>query len=94
MFELIYKVSRKSRSINKLFSIIYNCEIPRNVEIGKNVVFNHRGLGVVIHPNVVIEDNVYIEHHVCLGQRYGNDTSAPHIEENVVIGCYSIILGG
>ena len=56
--------------------------------------FNHNGLGVVIHPNSQIEDSVYIEHHVCLGQRTGTDTTAPVIRKNTVIGAYSVILGG
>lgn len=94
MFELLYKVSRRSRIVNKLLQIIYRCDILVAAKIGKNVTFNHRGLGVVIHPCAVIENNVFIEHHVCLGQRSGDDTSAPVIRENVVIGAYAILLGG
>ena len=73
MFEFIYKLSRKSVVMNSLF--VYKCEIPRTAQIGSGVTFNHKGLGVVIHPNSQIEDNVYIEHHVCLGQRTGTDTA-------------------
>lgn len=77
-----------------MYRFIYKCEIPRSARIGRNVTFNHKGLGVVIHPNAQIEENVYIEYHVCLGQRTGNDTSAPIIRKNVVIGAYAVILGG
>lgn len=94
MFELLYKLSRKSAVMNKMLQLIYKCEIPRKAQIGNGVTFNHKGLGVVIHPNSKIEDNVYIEHHVCLGQRTGGDTAAPVIRKNTVIGAYSVILGG
>ena len=94
MFEFIYKLSRKNIVMNKILQIIYKCEIPYSAKIGNKVTFNHKGLGVVIHPNSQIEDNVYIEHHVCLGQRIGEDISAPIIRKNVVIGAYSVILGG
>jgi len=93
MFNLIYKYSRRSKIINKILKFIYKCEIPVNTNIGENVTFNHNGLGVVIHPNSIIKDNVYIEHHVCLGQRTGDDARAPIINKNVVIGAYAIILG-
>ena len=66
----------------------------KSLELLKLEVVNHKGLGVVIHPNSQIEDNVYIEHHVCLGQRTGTDTAAPVVRKNTVIGAYSVILGG
>ena len=94
MFEIMYKLSRKSRIINKIFQLLYKCEILKAARIGNRVTFNHNGLGVVVHPNSLIDDDVYIEHHVCLGQRTGVDTSAPVIRKNTVIGAYSVILGG
>lgn len=94
MFEFLYKLSRKSAVMNKILQLVYKCEIPRTAQIGNKVTFNHKGLGVVIHPNSQIGDNVYIEHHVCLGQRTGTDTAAPVVRKNTVIGAYSVILGG
>lgn len=94
MFKYFYMLSRKNALANKIMQFVYKCMIPRTTQIGKNVIFNHNGLGVVIHPNSKIEDNVYIEHHVCLGQKTGDDTSAPVIRKNTVIGAYSVILGG
>lgn len=58
MFEFMYKLSRKSVIMNKLLQFVYKCEIPRTAQIGSGVTFNHKGLGVVIHPNSQIEDNV------------------------------------
>ena len=93
MFEFMYKLSRKSAVMNKLLQCVYKCEIPKAAQIGNGVTFNHKGLGVVIHPNSKIEDNVYIEHHVFLGQRTRTDTAAPVIRKNTVIGAYFVILG-
>ena len=50
MFGLLYKVSRKSRIVNIFLRFVYKCDIPVTAKIGKNVTFNHKGLGVVIHP--------------------------------------------
>jgi serine acetyltransferase len=65
----------------KKVQFVYKYEIPRTAQIGSGVTFNHKGLGVVIHPNSQIEDNVYIEHHVCLGQRTGTNTAAPVVRK-------------
>lgn len=94
MFSFLFKLSRRSRIFNGIFSILFGCNIPKCLKLGKNVVFNHRALGVVIHPNAIIEDNVHIEHHVCLGQKSGSSLEAPVIHKNVVIGAYAIVLGG
>ena len=94
IFDFIFRCSRNSHIMNNILRFIFGCDIPCKTKIGKNVVFNHKAMGVVIHPNAVIEDNVYIEHHVCLGQRIGSDVSAPIIRKDCVICAYSVILGG
>lgn len=55
MFEFMYKLSRKSVAMNKLPQFVYKCEIPRTAQIGSGVTFNHKGLGVVIHPDSQID---------------------------------------
>lgn len=94
LFDILFKLSRKNHVMNNLLRFLFGCDIPEKTKIGRNVVFNHKAMGCVIHPNAVIEDNVYFEHHVCLGQRTGTDASAPIIRENCVIGAYAMILGG
>lgn len=75
---------------------LYGCDIPRDAKIHDSVVFPHSALGVVVHPNCVIDENVVIQHHVTLGIKKidGDETDAPHIHKNVYIGPYAIILGG
>lgn len=91
MFDFFYKRSRNSRIFATMLRFLYGCDIPPHTKIG-GVRFNHRGLGTVIHPASIIDENVWIEHHVCLGQKTGQSVG-PHICRDVVIGCYSIILG-
>ena len=42
------------RSIEVMLHIIFSCDIPPEVKIGKNCKFAHNALGVVLHPKVVI----------------------------------------
>lgn len=92
LFNLIYRLSRKVSGGAFLLRILYSCDIPRKASIGKNVVFGHRGLGVVINPKSVIEDGVTIQHHVTLARRTESG-GAPIIHKNAHIGAYAMILG-
>ena len=94
MFIFLYRLSRKYRAFNFLLRVLFSCDIARDAKISKSVVFNHKGLGVVIHPATVIDENCHIEHHVCCGQRLGDVIEAPHISKDCVIGAYAILLGG
>jgi len=91
LFNALLKLSRKRRFMNFIFARLYGCDIPKEVELGKNVHFPHKAMGVVIHPLTRIGDNVCIQHHVLLGEKNGTD--APVICDNVVINPYSVIIG-
>lgn len=45
------------------------CEIQYSVRVGKNFFLEHNGLGVVIHPNVIIGDNVTVYQNVTIGKK-------------------------
>lgn len=78
--------------IEILMRIIFSCDIPHQVVIGKNCKFAHNALGVVIHPDVVIGDNCYIGQNVTIGGRNGKKI-VPHIGNDVLIGANALILG-
>ena len=40
--------------------VVYSCELPTNLRLGKGVVLKHNGLGVVIHPDAIIGENTQI----------------------------------
>lgn len=92
LFNLLFKLSRKSGIINFIFKLMYSCDIPRKVKFMGGVMFPHNALGVVIHPNAMVGKNVCIQHHVLLGQKKSS-TEVPIIKNNVIIHSYSIIIG-
>ena len=75
--------------------IILGCEIPASTEIGRGFVIHH-GRSIVLNKNVVVGNNVTIKHNTTLGNKenlLGEDLGSPIIEDNVIIGPHTIILG-
>ncbi len=91
-FDILLKTSRYLPGCSKIMRLLYGCDIPRKVKIGKNVRFGHKALGVVIHKDSVIEDNVIIQHHVNIGMNKIGEPS-PVIRKGAFIGPYAMILG-
>lgn len=75
-----------------LMRIIFSCDIPYKVKIGKNCEFPHHALGVVFHQDVVIGNNCKILQGVTIGGR-SNNPKLPVIGDNVLIGANAILLG-
>lgn len=71
--------------------IVFSCEIPSGVSIGKGTVFCHFGLGCVLHNRTKIGDNCKIYQNVTIGSR--NSIGPPEIGNNVLIGAGAILLG-
>lgn len=73
---------------------ITGIEIHPAAKIGKNFFIDH-GMGVVIGETAIIKDNVQIFHAVTLGGRslQKGVKRHPTVEENVMIGAGSLILG-
>lgn len=78
--------------IMRFIRIIYSCDIPPGIQIGKEVLFKHNGLGVVIHPASIIGDYTQIYQNVSIAGRHKR--GAPIIGENVFVGAGACILGG
>lgn len=84
---------RLSRLFYWLNRIVFGCDIPGSVIIGKGLVLPHMGLGVVLHPNTVIKDNVRIYQQVTIGSRY-RTPSYVTVCDNVTLGAGCKIMGG
>ena len=86
----LYFLARLFSEIGKIRTGI---EIHPGANIGKNFFIDH-GCGVVIGETAIIGNNVLIYHGVTLGGT-GKDKVKRHptIEDNVVIGAHSLILG-
>lgn len=78
--------------IMRLCRVIYSVDIPYTCTIGRNVVFQHNGLGCVIHSKAVIGDNTVIYQNVTIGGRNGR--GHPVIGKNCFIGAGACVLGG
>ncbi len=74
-------------------------EIPRSVQIGKNFLLHHGGVGVVIHPHTRIGDRVGVYPGVTLGRadvhRPAHESAFEGfvIEDDVILGAGAKILG-
>lgn len=78
--------------IQRVIRVVFACELPMTVKIGKGSQLHHNGLGVVIHEKAVIGNNTHIYQNVTIGGRGGR--GVPEIGNNVFIGCGASILGG
>jgi serine O-acetyltransferase len=56
------------RRIVREILYVYGCDIPPEVQFGKNIHIVHRGMGLVIYPKVTIGDDVTIYHGVTIGR--------------------------
>jgi serine O-acetyltransferase len=100
--ELLWSLSRRLHQrgfcrlgkLVKVFNyLIHRALLPAEAIIGRNLVLEHYGLGVVIHPNVTIGDDCRIYHHVTIAGEMPLD--APErvvIGNRVTIGVNAVIL--
>ena len=72
---------------------IFSSSVPLSLSVGRFSVCEHRGLGVVIHPQAVVGDHVHIFPHVVLGGKGRGIPGAPVIGDNVTLGAGAKILG-
>lgn len=80
----------------RIILLFLGLDIPREVELGKNVVFEHYGIGVIIHPKTKIDDNVRIYPNVTIGRAdvhiKSQEMKGFHIQKNVIIGTGAKVL--
>jgi serine acetyltransferase len=73
-----------------IFRWILCIDIPERVKIGSNCKICH-GIGIIIHPDVIIGDNVKLHQNTTIGK--GSDNKPPIIGNNVVVGANCVIIG-
>lgn len=82
-----------AKTLYWLNRLVFSCDIPCSVKIGKNLHLPHFGLGVVIHPRTIIGNNVKIYHQVTIGVRRPGSSSVVSVGDNVILGAGCKILG-
>ncbi|WP_313525123.1 serine O-acetyltransferase EpsC [Anaerotignum sp.] len=82
-----------ARLISQFSRLVTGIEIHPGATIGKNFFIDH-GMGIVIGETAEIGDNVMLYHGVTLGGT-GKDKNKRHptLEDNVMIGAGTIVLG-
>ena len=87
-----YKIPVLPRVIRFIIFLMYNSDVPSRVVFGKNTLFGHSGIGVVVHQKAVIGDNCIIGQGCTIGGRSKNP-EVPIIGNKVYIGAGARILG-
>ncbi|MGI8968235.1 MAG: serine O-acetyltransferase [Chloroflexota bacterium] len=73
--------------------VAFNSDVPVMMNVPKDVIFMHNGMGTVIHVDVRFRGPALINHNVTLGASYGHSDEAPEIGSYVFIGTGAIVLG-
>lgn len=71
------------------FRWIVGIDISEKTKIGSNCEVCH-GMGLVVHPSVIIGNNVRLHHNTTIGMANGK---IPTIGNNVIIGANCVIIG-
>lgn len=84
---------RSAKIVKAANYAIFKSILPPEAEVGKNLTLGHYGLGVVVHPNVILGDNVHLWHGVTLAVAAPVGSSTRMIiEDNVTIGANTVVV--
>lgn len=74
-------------------NMLFSSSVPFECSIGAGTIFEHRGLGVVLHPETVIGRNCRVLPQVTMGGRGGDVPGAPTVGDDVVVSTGAKLLG-
>jgi serine O-acetyltransferase len=84
------RLATLARNVN---SALYHNSLPPGASVSPDIELGHHGLGIVVHPNVVIGRRVKIWHNVTIATRAGS--KSPYrivIEDDVKIGANAVVI--
>lgn len=82
-----------ARLLKAVNFMVYKCILPFEAEIESDIILEHYGLGVVIHPNVKIGKGVRIFHQVTLAaSTWIGSEHKIHLEDGVMLGAGVIVI--
>ncbi len=88
------KIFRKLISIfHVFFSTLSNCSIPYACEIGDGVLFKHGFSGVYLSSGCKIGKGCTILHNVTIGSKNLDKSTAPTLEDGILVGVGAVIVG-
>lgn len=80
---------RRAKFLKAINYFVFRAILPYEVQTGKGLNLWHRGLNLVVHPNVTIGDNVNIAHNVTIA---GSMKGMTRIEDGVSIGAGAVFV--
>jgi serine O-acetyltransferase len=87
------RMRRCARLVQRLNGLVHHNDLGAGAVVGPSVVLGHRGLGVVVHDNVVLGERVKLWHNVTLavrakpGSRY-----RIVVADDVMIGANAVVI--
>jgi serine O-acetyltransferase len=72
---------RLGRLVQRVNGFVHHNDLGAGAVLGRGISLGHRGLGVVVHDNVVLGDGVHLWHNVTLAVR-----ARPGSEHRIVVG--------
>ncbi len=88
------KLEWLARLLKGILFLIFHAILPYQAEIEKDIILQHYGLGIVVHPNVRIGHRVKLFQHVTLATETW--IGSPYkivLEDDVVVGAGAKIIG-
>ncbi len=81
------------RLLKTVIFLVFHAILPGEAVVGRDLMLDHYGLGVVIHPNVTIGDRVRIYHGVTLAaETWVGSEHRIVVGDDVMIGAGEIIV--
>ena len=81
------------RLLKTVIFLVYHAVLPCEAAVGKDLMLDHYGLGVVIHPNVTIGDRVRIYHGVTLAaETWVGSEHRIVVGDDVMIGAGAMVV--
>jgi serine O-acetyltransferase len=85
---------RPAHAIKALLFFVFKAVLPPEVQAGEGLQINHRGMGVVVHPNTTLGRNVTLQHGVTIANKhFVSDKQFTHVGDEVTIGAHAVIVG-
>lgn len=88
-----YVGRRPAKLLLLVGNMLFSSSVPFECSIGAGTIFEHRGLGVVLHPETAIGRNCRILPQVTIGGRGGDVPGAPTVGDDVVVSTGAKVLG-
>ena len=87
------KIPLVPRLLKTVIFLVYHAILPCEAVVGRDLMLDHYGLGVVVHPNVTLGDRVRIYHGVTLAaETWVGSEHRIVVGDDVMIGAGAMVV--